>query len=106
MKLMTKVVISKARKNYPLGSDLNQMVVAKFFDPCSQWTWYLMSQDPDDPNYLWGIVKGNAVEIGSFLLSDLVSYRGKLGIGIERDLYFEPALAKVIYKKLNDGEHV
>lgn len=106
MLLMTKAVTGKARKNYPLGSDLNQKVVAKFFDPCSQWTWYLMNQDPDCPDYLWGIVKGNAVETGSFLLSDLVNYRGKLGIGIERDRYFKSEIAKVILKKLNKGEHV
>jgi hypothetical protein len=62
---------SERRSQYPRGSDMEQKIVAKFFNPTGSWTWYLMNQDPDDPDYLWGIVKGFEVEIGSFSLSDL-----------------------------------
>ena len=65
MKLMTKEIEKKARTQYPLGSDMTQNVVAKFFDPTGSWTWYLMNQDPEDPDYLWGIVKGFEVEMGA-----------------------------------------
>ena len=107
MKLMTKAIERKARRNYTqMGGDLEQMVVAKFFDPCGSWTWYLMNQDPEDPNYLWGIVDGFAVEIGSFGLDDLMSHKGPMGIGIERDLYFTPIKARDVYKRLNKGEHI
>ena len=106
MKLMTKEIEEKARKQFPLGSDMSQMVVAKFFDPCGSWSWYLMNQDHDDPNYLWGIVKGFEVETGSFSLSELSSFRGQLGLGIERDLYFDPTPAKEIWDRLNNGEHI
>jgi hypothetical protein len=107
MKLMTKAIERKARKQYPLGNDLeHQDVVAKFFDPQGSWTWYLMNQDPDDPNYLWGIVKGFETEIGSFSLSELQSFRGRFGLGIERDLYFKPRKAIEVWKLLQDGRHV
>lgn len=107
MQLMTKAIETAAQKQYPLGSELEgQQVVAKFFDPCGSWTWYLMNQDPDDPDYLWGIVKGFEVEEGSFLLSELQSVKGPLGIGIERDRHFKPQPAIEIWRKLNRGEHV
>lgn len=106
MKLMTKVITKKAQKQFSQGSDMNQMVVAKFFWPCGSWTWYLMNQDPNDHDYLWGIVKGHEVEMGSFSLSELSNYRGSFGLGIERDLYFTPKPAKEIWDKLNRGEHV
>lgn len=102
MELMTKGISDKAQAQYLLGSDMEQMVVAKFFDPQGSWTWYLMNQDPDDPNYLYGIVDGFEVEVGSFSLSELQSYKGRFGIGIERDLYFTPMPAKDIWQELLD----
>jgi hypothetical protein len=106
MELMTKEIEKVAQAQYPRGSDLDQMVVAKFFDPQGSWTWYLMNQDPDDTDYLWGIVRGFEVEMGSFSLSELRNFRGRLGLGIERDLYFKPRTAREIWEKLNTGEHV
>ena len=107
MKLMTKEITHKAQEQYPLGSDMdNQFIVAKFFDPCGTWSWYLMNQDPDDSDYLWGIVKGNEIEVGSFSLSELQNYKGSLGIGIERDLYFMPINATELWNKLLKGEYI
>jgi len=104
--LMTKAITKKAQKQFPRGSDMGQLVVAKFFDPCGSFTWYLMNQDPTDPSYLWGIVKGSCVEMGSFSLSELSNYKGKLGIGIERDRSFTPKPAKEIWDRLSKGEHI
>jgi len=109
MKLMTKAIEKAARAQYPRGNDFSQKVVAKFFDPCGSWTWYLMNQDPNDPDYLWGIVKGFEVETGSFSLSELqgvAGQRGRFGLGIERDLHFHPVAAAIIWDKLNNNEHV
>lgn len=107
MKLMTKEIERKARAQYAKGSELEgQMIVAKFFDPQGSWTWYLMNQDPNEPDYLWGIVSGNEVEMGSFSLSELQSVRGRFGLGIERDLYFHPIPAKEAWDRLLAGEHI
>jgi hypothetical protein len=106
MKLMTKAIEKKAQKQFPMGSDMEQMVVAKFFNPTGGWTWYLMNQDPNDTDYLWGIVKGFEVEVGSFSLSELTNFRGQFGLGIERDRFFKPMKAKDVFKALNEGKHI
>jgi len=103
---MTKAIERAAQKQYPLASSMEQKVVGKFFDPTSKWTWYLMNQSPDDPDYLWGIVRGNAVEIGSFSLKVLQSMRVKFGLKIERDMWFKPMTANEVWDKLVKGEHV
>ena len=105
MKLMTKEIQKKAEKQYDLGSDMEQMVVAKYFG--GSWTWYLMNLDPEDSDYAWGIVDGHAVEMGSWQMSELQKVKIKpFGLGIERDLYFEPMKAKDVWEQLNNGKHV
>jgi hypothetical protein len=106
MRLMTKAIEKKARAQYPQGSSFNQKIVAKFFNPTGSWTWYLMNQDPEDPDYLWGIVKGDALEAGSFSLGELQSFRGAFDLGIERDLHFRPINASELWERLNKGEHI
>ena len=100
MKLLTKVIKEQAEKQYAKGDNMQQKVVAKFFDPMSRWTWYLMNKDPES-DYCWGIVDGNALEIGSFGLNELQEYTGHFGLGIERDTMFEPVKAIEIWDKLN-----
>ena len=106
MLLITKEIARKAQEQFDLGSDLDQMVVAKFFDPCGSWTWYLMNQDPEDPDYLWGIVKGFEVEMGSFSLNELQNTKNRFGLGIERDLLWHPRKASEVWDALNNGEHL
>ena len=96
MKLLTKEITEKATKQYDKGSDMEQMVVAKFFNPIGSWSWYLMNLG-EDKDYAWGIVDGNAVEMGSWLMSEL------LGLGIERDIHFRSVPASELWKELNNG---
>jgi hypothetical protein len=65
-----------------------------------------MNQDPEDPDYLWGIVNGYEVEIGSFSLSELQTTKVRFGLGIERDLHFHPMPAKEVWEKLLAGKHI
>ena len=102
MKLLTKSIQKSAEEQFSKAGDMNQKVVAKFFDPMGKWTWYLMNKDPQS-DYCWGIVDGMAVEIGSFGLDELQSYTGHFGLGIERDTSFEPVKAKVIWEELNES---
>ena len=49
MHLLTKKIEEKATKQYKLGSDLEkQNVVAKFFNPAGDGTWYLMNMKDKD----------------------------------------------------------
>ena len=101
MTLFTKEIERKAQAQFHLGSDLEkQQVVAKFFNPQGAGTWYLINQDPDDSEYCWGICHIFETEVGSFSKSDLETYKGKLGIGIERDLNFEEINAMKLYKEI------
>ena len=101
MKLFTKEIETKAQAQYIFGADMEkQVIVAKFFNPAGAGTWFLMNQDPNDPDYLWGVVDLFEVEVGSFSKSELENFRGPFGIGIERDLYFEEVNAKVLYERL------
>ncbi len=107
MELFTKQIIEKAKAQYPLGSDMEkQMVVAKFFNPTGAGTWYLMNMDPEDEDYCWGIVDLYEVEMGSFSKSELENTKVGFGLGIERDLHFEPVNAKELWEKLMKGVHV
>ena len=100
MKLLTKEITEKATKQYDEGSDMEQMVVAKFFNPIGNGTWYLMNMDKDE-DYCWGIVDMFAIEMGSFSMRELQSIQLPLNMGIERDKYFEPIKASELWKELN-----
>ena len=101
MKLLTKEITKQATEQYDKGSDLDgQMIVAKFFNPMGSWTWYLMNLDKDE-DYAWGIVDGNAVEMGSFSMKELQDIQLPFGLGIERDKFFEPMPASELWKELN-----
>ena len=98
---MTKEIKEKAQKQFDDGSDMEQMVVAKYIDAMGGWKWFLMNMDKDE-DYCWGIVKGHEVEMGSFSIKELQSMSPR----IQRDLYFEPVKASEIWEQLNKGEWV
>jgi hypothetical protein len=103
MKLLTKKIIKDAQAQYDKNDEPleNQMVVGKFFTPWTNWTWYLMNMHEDE-NYCWGIVQGNALEMGSFLISALKEVDGPFGLKIERDKFFKPINAHDMWEKLNN----
>jgi len=92
MKLLTE----KIKKALPaLGSTVYggplERFTCKFFDPCGSWTWYVLEgEETEDGDWrFYGLVDGYEKEWGYFLLSQLESVEGPLGLGIERDIYFE-----------------
>ena len=105
MELLTKAIEDKAQAQFHIGNDLEkQVVVAKFFNPTGAGTWWFINQDPEDPDYCWGICHIFEWEIGSFSKSELVEFRGRLGLRIERDLYFEEVNAKELLRNYLTGE--
>ena len=61
----------------------------KFFDPTGSWTWYATEYDPAERQF-FGLVKGLETELGYFSLDELEAFRGRMGMGIERDRHFQP----------------
>jgi hypothetical protein len=108
MKLFTKSIDNKLFGQFPKGGSLEgQKVIAKIFNPYGRGRWYVMNSDPDDPDYLWGIVElfEGEPEVGSFSRSELENLKvGKFRLPLERDLYFDEVNASELYKGLLSGD--
>ena len=66
--------------------------VVKLFTPDAGATWLLSETHPADLDIAHGLCDLGLgfPEIGSVRLSDIRSVRGRLGLPVERDLYFKP----------------
>jgi hypothetical protein len=66
------------------------LVIAKFFNPNGAGTWLATEYDPESRTFFGYVsIFGDwNDEWGSFALDELEAYRGPLGLGIERDLYW------------------
>ena len=70
----------------------------KFFNPCGAHTWFiseaeeviLMDGTPDLQMFGWCDMGTGFPELGYVMLSELASIDGPLGLGIERDIFFDP----------------
>ncbi len=96
MKLLTKVL---ERTMPPLGAQDGKgdeaIAYVKFFDPQGSWTWYGTEYDPVNREF-FGLVDGHERELGYFSLDELATFRGRFGLGIERDVWFKPTTLAVI----------
>ena len=70
----------------------------KLFNPTGSWTWYISSYDPDT-RQAYGLVCGFEKEYGYFDMTELVTFRGKFGLPIERDLSFRPCALTECFDK-------
>ncbi len=107
MRLFNKTIDRQLFKQYALGSDLSkQEVVVKIFNPVANGTWFILNSDPQDPDYLWAIVDlGYGAEVGSVSRSELENYKGRFGLGFERDLGFDSINAEELYQGLRQGNY-
>lgn len=91
MELMTKEIAAKmpAIGSTGMKKAENVPVICKFFDPEGSWTWYVTEGDMLSDGWLFfGYVRGTGNELGYFSELELKSYKGNIGLGIERDEYF------------------
>jgi len=101
MKLMTKELEQKFAK---VGSQENindPVIIAKFFNPTGSGTWYATEYDPETRTFFGYVsIFGDwNDEWGTFSLDELESFRGKMGLGIERDLYLEEKPGSLVIGK-------
>ena len=100
MKLITKAIDRKLRENYLATLDANGLLledppamkpVVKLFYPAGASTWLLTHYDGPGPNIVFGLCDlGNGCpELGCVSLIELMTFTGKYGIKIERDMHFK-----------------
>lgn len=106
MKLLTKELENRFKK---VGSQENiedPIVIAKFFNPTGIGNWFAIEYLPEEKIF-YGYVSlfgDENDELGYFSLSELQEFKGKFGLGIERDMYFdETPLSEIIKKYTKNG---
>jgi len=101
MKLLTEELIQVFPRLYTTDNLPPEQVkiVAKFFYPRSAATWYATEYDPEEQLFFGYVNLGDpqCAELGYFSLEELEGFKDRLGIEIERDLYFgEHYLSEVL----------
>ena len=78
--------------------DIDHVPVVKFFNPIGAATWLATELD-EDGETLHGLADlgFGCPEVGAFNLLEMASVRLPLGLGIERDLYFEGTFPLSVY---------
>ena len=73
--------------------------VVRFFNPAGAGTWLVTDADPEDTDIVFALADlgMGSPELGSVRLSEIQAFRGPFGLGIERDLYFEPRYPISVY---------
>lgn len=100
------MLITKAMKFPKIGTTDGKPkdkveVVAKFFTPDSQFTWYATEFDGKDTFFGLCDLGMGCPELGYFCLSELLTIRGSLGLPVERDRWFKGTLAQVMTNEVS-----
>lgn len=98
MKLLTKELRQKLIENgraqakvKGTNAEKDFWPVVKLFYPAGAATWLLTELDPEDEDIAWGLcdLGMGCAEFGTVRISELANFRGRCGLGIERDRFFE-----------------
>jgi len=91
-KLLTEELLSDLPDLYTHEDATDPTCHIKLFTPDSNWTWYIIELSKSDGDTCFGYVEGLEDELGYFTLSELENIKGQLGLSIELDTSFTPAL--------------
>jgi hypothetical protein len=98
MKLLTKQIrqklIANGREQARVNgteAEMDFWPVVKLFYPAGAATWLLTELDPEDEDIAWGLcdLGMGCAEFGTVRISELEGFRGRCGLGIERDRFFK-----------------
>jgi hypothetical protein len=111
MKIITKEIEKAFKKQGYTGnkSAKDIRIVMKLFNPTGVGTWYLYEKIDDD-TYMCFAELGDPMfaECGTVSMSELMAFRGRFGLGIERDMHFEPLSMTLqeVMDNVRAGKHV
>lgn len=76
--------------NLPVDSRGQDLIAkVKLFNPTGPGTWYITAYDPAT-RIAQGAASIHEFEYGDFWMGELVEFRGRFGLPIERDLHWTP----------------
>ena len=81
MKLITATIRKQLEKK-------GDKPVLKLFDPCGAATWLITEIDEDGIMFGLADLGMGCPELGYVSIDELESFKGPLGIGVERDMHF------------------
>jgi ppGpp synthetase/RelA/SpoT-type nucleotidyltranferase len=108
MKLFTKSDETKLQSQWGFGNDLkSQMVFVKIFEPMRRVFYYVINQDPKNPEKIFALEKSTKdIKLGFFRKSAIENAKlPPFGIRFERDMYFKPIPANELLEGLIEGEY-
>ena len=90
MTLMTKELEKRFAQVGRQENVKDRLIIVKFFNPAGAGTWYATEYDPKSRTFFGyvSIFADHNDEWGYYSLDDLQGFKGRFGLGIERDLYF------------------
>jgi len=99
MKLITKTLEKRFEEIGNQANSKDPLVIAKFFNPCGNQTWYATEYDKET-QICYGYVTGmDYDESGYFSIKELESLELPFGLSIERDIYFSEIAFKSLLQK-------
>lgn len=109
MDLMPDDIRARLLANGAVPQEIDHLPVVKYFDPCGAATWIITELTPTEgegvePDILFGLcdLGMGCPELGYVSLSELEEVTGRLGLGIERDLYFKARYPLSVYAHAAD----
>ena len=86
---------------YSQESSSAPIVHAKLFTPDAGWTWFITEGSEEDGDWLlFGYVIGLEEEWGYFLLSEIASVQGPLGLPVARPLVSAGPIDEVLRREI------
>lgn len=89
MKLLTQDLIKRFAQVGSQDGVKDPIVIAKFFNPTGAGNWFATEYDPEEKVFFGyvSIYGDECDEWGSFSLKELEEFKGRMGLGIEREIY-------------------
>lgn len=101
MKLLTKEILKSFEAVSSQEHKKDPIVIVKYFNPTGAGTWYATEYYPEE-RIFFGYAEILEGEWGYFSLDELESFKGRFGLGIERELYCEEyPISKILRQKDN-----
>ena len=111
MKIITKEIETAFAKQGYTGdkSAKDIKIVMKLFNPAGAGEWYLYEKEDND--IYWAFVNlgdPQMAECGTVSMLELLAFRGRFGLPLERDMYFKPMSMTLqeVQDKVMAGQHV